>query len=125
LIETPSSKPGAVHLATIVDVRTHEEYKFVGHVPETANIPWQIGTALTKNPRFAKELESAAGSKDAVILLLCRSGKRSATAAEAATRAGFTSVFNILEGFEGEIDPSGQRGAVDGWRSHNLPWIQD
>jgi rhodanese-related sulfurtransferase len=37
--------------------------------------------------------------KHAVVLLLCRSGKRSAAAAEAATVAGFANVFNVLEGF--------------------------
>jgi rhodanese-related sulfurtransferase len=60
-----------------------------------------------------------------MILLICRSGKRSAAAAEAATRAGFSRVFNVLEGFEGEITPDGQRGATGGWRYHGLPWVQD
>ena len=35
---------------------------------------------------------------------MCRSGKRSAEAARAATKAGFISAFNVLEGFEGEIE---------------------
>jgi hypothetical protein len=52
-------------------------------------------------------------------------GKRSALAAEAAAKAGFTQVFNVLEGFEGEIDERQQRGGSDGWRFHGLPWIQD
>jgi rhodanese-related sulfurtransferase len=82
------------------------------------------GAALVKNPRFVRELEKIA-SKDSVILLLCRSGKRSALAAEAAAKAGFTRAFNVLEGFEGEIDANGQRGQTDGWRFHHLPWTQD
>jgi rhodanese-related sulfurtransferase len=57
--------------------------------------------------------------------LLCRSGKRSALAAQAAAAAGFGRAFNILEGFEGEIDASKHRGAKDGWRFHKLPWVQD
>ena len=36
---------------------------------------------LTRNPRFVRELEAKVGGKDAVILLLCRSGNRSAQAA--------------------------------------------
>ena len=108
----------------LVDVRTTEERKFVGHVPGSQHVAWATGTALTRNPRFVRELEVKVG-KQATVLLLCRSGKRSALAAQAATAAGFTRVFNILEGFEGEIDAHKQRGSKDGWRFHKLPWVQD
>ncbi|MGF6528876.1 rhodanese-like domain-containing protein [Variovorax sp. PvP013] len=114
--------------AVLVDVRSSEERHFVGHVPESLHVPWATGTALTRNPRFVRELEAKLardGGKDAVVLLLCRSGKRSALAAEAATKAGFRHVFNVLEGFEGEIDAARQRGGADGWRFRRLPWIQD
>lgn len=110
--------------AQLVDVRSAEERKFVGHVPNSLHVPWATGTSLTRNPRFARELETKA-SKDSVILLLCRSGKRSVLAAEVATKAGFTQVFNVLEGFEGEIDEHQHRGGADGWRFHQLPWVQD
>ncbi len=113
---------GVVHL---VDVRTTEERKFVGHVPGTSHVAWATGTSLTRNPRFARELEAKVGGKDAVVLLLCRSGKRSVLAAEVAAKAGMTRVFNVLEGFEGEIDAQQHRGGGDGWRFHNLPWVQD
>jgi len=109
----------------LIDVRTAEERKFVGHVPGSIHVPWATGTALTRNPRFVRELESKIGGKDGVALLLCRSGKRSALAAEAATKAGLTAIFNVLEGFEGEIDEAAQRGKSDGWRFHGLPWVQD
>jgi rhodanese-related sulfurtransferase len=111
-------------LATLVDVRSAEERKFVGHVPDSVHVAWATGTALTRNPRFLRELESKTG-KDAVLVLLCRSGKRSAAAAEAATKAGFAHVFNVLEGFEGELNELQQRGANGGWRRHGLPWVQD
>lgn len=110
--------------AVIVDVRTAEERKFVGHVPETRHVAWMTGLSLTRNPRFVKELEGKAG-KDDVVLLLCRSGKRSAAAAEAAAKGGFRNVFNILEGFEGDLDEQQRRGAFNGWRNAGLPWIQD
>jgi rhodanese-related sulfurtransferase len=109
----------------LVDVRSNEERKFVGHVPGSIHVPWATGTALTRNPRFVRELESKIGGKDVVALLLCRSGKRSALAAEAAAKAGLSRVFNVLEGFEGEIDAQQQRGKADGWRFHGLPWVQD
>lgn len=111
-------------VATLVDVRSGEERKFVGHVPGSVHVPWASGTSLTRNPRFTRELEAKV-KKDAVVLLLCRSGKRSALAAEAAAKAGFTQVFNVLEGFEGELDAHQQRGHGDGWRFHRLPWVQD
>lgn len=110
--------------AQLVDVRTAEERKFVGHVPQSLHVPWATGTALTRNPRFARELEAKV-KKDQVVLLLCRSGKRSALAADAAAKAGFTSVYNIAEGFEGELDAQQHRGVHDGWRFHLLPWVQD
>ncbi len=42
----------------LVDVRTTEERKFVGHVPASSHVAWATGTALTRNPRFARELEA-------------------------------------------------------------------
>lgn len=110
--------------AVLVDVRTAEERKFVGQVPGSVHVAWATGTSLTRNPRFVRELEAKVG-KEAVVLLLCRSGKRSALAAEAATKAGFVHAFNVLEGFEGELDAAGQRGHTDGWRLRGLPWVQD
>ncbi|MGP1615904.1 MAG: rhodanese-like domain-containing protein [Pollutimonas bauzanensis] len=114
--------------AILVDVRSGEERKFVGHVPGSLHVPWATGTSLTRNPRFVRELEAKLaneGGKQAVLLLLCRSGKRSALAAEAAAKAGFAYAFNVTEGFEGEIDSAQQRGRRDGWRFHGLPWAQD
>jgi rhodanese-related sulfurtransferase len=98
--------------AVLVDVRSAEERQFVGHVPGSIHVPWATGTALTRNPRFVREL-------------LCRSGKRSVLAAQAAEAAGFRHVFNVQEGFEGELDALQQRGHGDGWRFHQLPWVQD
>lgn len=115
-------------LAVLVDVRTAEERKFVGHVPGSLHVPWATGTALTRNPRFTRELEAKLtphGGKQAAVLLLCRSGKRSALAAEAAAKAGLGRVFNVSEGFEGEIDAQQHRGGSDGWRFRGLPWVQD
>lgn len=110
--------------AVLVDVRSAEERKFVGRVPDSVHVAWATGTSLTRNPRFVRELEAKVG-KDQVVLLLCRSGKRSALAAEAAAKAGFTQAYNVLEGFEGELDAAQQRGHADGWRHHGLPWVQD
>ena len=114
--------------AVVVDVRSGEELTFVGPVPGSVHVPWATGTALTRNPRFVRELEAKLarhGGKEAVALLLCRSGKRSALAAQEAAKAGLACVFNVSEGFEGELDAAQQRGHADGWRFHGLPWLQD
>lgn len=111
--------------AVLVDVRTNEERVFVGQVPGSVHVPWATGTALTRNPRFVRELEAKLGGKDKIALLLCRSGNRSAQAAEAAAKAGLALVFSIEEGFEGELDGNDQRSRVNGWRVHGLPWAQN
>ena len=109
--------------AVLVDVRTNEERKFVGHVPDTLHVAWMTGTAMTRNPRFVKELEAKV-RKDAVVLFLCRSGKRSDAAATAAAAQGFGCVLNVIGGFEGDLDEHGQRGRLGGWRKAGLPWRQ-
>jgi rhodanese-related sulfurtransferase len=111
--------------AVLVDVRSPEERTFVGYVPGSLHVPWASGTALTRNPRFVRELAAKLGATDKPVLLLCRSGKRSALAAEAAAKAGITLAFNVLEGFEGELDDRQQRGHRNGWRQRGLPWVQD
>jgi rhodanese-related sulfurtransferase len=134
----PTSKPGyagnvtpqeaweliRAHAAVLLDVRTAEERQFVGRIPEGLHVPWLIGPSLQRNPRFVREVETQARRAD-ILLLLCRSGARSVAAAQALTEARFLNAFNILEGFEGELDASHQRGAAAGWRFHRLPWIQD
>jgi len=111
-------------VARLIDVRTPEERKFVGYVPESVAVPWSTGTAFTRNSRFTRELEGKV-RKDEVLLFICRSGSRSMLAAEAATRAQFLHAFNVLEGFEGEIDEQRRRGRNSGWRFRGLPWVQD
>ena len=110
--------------AVLVDVRSAEERKFVGYVPASIHVAWATGTSLTRNPRFLRELEAKV-DKDAIVLLLCRSGKRSALAAEAATRIGYASAFNVTEGFEGDLDDQHRRGGLGGWRLRGLKWVQD
>jgi len=111
-------------VALLVDVRTAEERKFVGFVPHSLHVAWKTGTAMLNNPHFLHELEAKA-NKNGVILFLCRSGMRSVAAAQAATQAGFQNAFNVLEGFEGDLDEGNKRGLYSGWRSHDLPWVQD
>jgi rhodanese-related sulfurtransferase len=109
--------------AVIVDVRTRPEWEFVGHVEGAPLIEWRPYGAAAPDPGFVARL-AARFPRDATILLLCRSGVRSHHAAAAAAQAGFTRVFNILEGFEGDLDENGRRGNAGGWRHAGLPWAQ-
>jgi len=113
-------------MSTIVTRAGHAETENprVSNVAAATHVAWATGTELTKNPRFLRELDAKL-PKTAVGVLLCRSGKRSAAAVEAATRAGWTGVFNVDEGFEGDLDARQQRGSLGGWRYRGLPWAQD
>ncbi len=108
--------------AVIVDVRTQPEWEFVGHFPGALHIEWRRYGEATPDPAFVAKL-AAAVPRSKPVLFLCRSAVRSHHAAEAAARAGFDAAYNILEGFEGELGPEGQRGRT-GWRAAGLPWRQ-
>jgi len=104
--------------AVLIDVRTKEERESVGYVPDSLHVAWAVGNPMVLNPRFVRELESKAGKLD-VILFLCRSGKRSVTAAETVSRLGFKNVFNVTEGFEGDAN------LKNGWINRQLPWTKN
>jgi rhodanese-related sulfurtransferase len=38
--------------------------------------------------------------------------------------AGYRSLFNVDEGFEGDKDEHNHRSQVNGWKFHGLPWRQ-
>jgi rhodanese-related sulfurtransferase len=110
--------------AKLVDVRFKFERDYVGRVPETAAaIEWKDINTGAVNANFVQTL-AGQFSKDDTLLFLCRSGVRSDAAAKVATEAGFTHSYNILEGFEGDLDEGGHRGNKGGWRKAGLPWVQ-
>ena len=110
-------------IATIVDVRTRFEAEYVGRIPGTPLIEWKPLGASEPNPDFIEQLQALPDQREN-LLFLCRSGVRSHAAASAATEAGHRHAFNILEGFEGDLDVQQHRGVRGGWRSAGLPWIQ-
>lgn len=109
--------------AKLVDVRTKPEMIYVGKVPGSLAIEWQTYPGNRENPEFLGEL-AAVVPKDTPVMFLCRSGARSHSAADAATRAGWKEAYNVLEGFEGDKDAAQHRGTVGGWRKAGLPWTQ-
>ena len=108
--------------AVLVDVRTDAERAWVGQVPGAIAAQWKLWPGMASNPDFDMQLQAAVppGMK---VVLLCRSGVRSVAAAARATQLGMEA-YNILEGFEGDVDANGHRGNVGGWRKQGLPWKQ-
>lgn len=109
--------------AKLVDVRTAAELHYVGSVPGSAVIEWNTYPQGQRNPAFLEQLAEIVRT-DEPVMFLCRSGVRSHHAAIAATEAGWTEAYNVLEGFEGDKDPTGHRNTVAGWKFARLPWVQ-
>ncbi len=122
----------------LIDVRTPEEYAFVGH-PDTAwNIPLAFVTYQRKNGKteygpkwnadFVAEVKRLAGLND-TLLVMCRSGDRSAKAVNELAAAGFKNAYTVTDGFEG--DKVKDAGSVfngkrmrNGWKN-SAPWVYD
>ena len=109
--------------ALFVDCRSEMEFLFVGHAVGSMLIPWNDGPDWEINPHFVSQVKKAA-TFDRPVVIICRSGNRSVDAAIALERAGFTDVYNVLHGFEGELNDQHQRNSISGWRVDGLPWEQ-
>ena len=120
----------------IIDVRTPEEYLFVGHPPMAWKIPvgaqdyaWDAVKQqfpMQVLPDFVARVREVAKTGD-TLLVMCRSGGRSAIAINLLAKAGFTQAHNVIDGFEGDVinDPDsvflGQR-LKNGWKNSGCPW---
>ncbi len=123
----------------ILDVRTPEEYLFVGHGEMARNIPllfvkyqWNVDKnepVVEPNPDFMACVRSAYSATD-TLLVTCRSGGRSAQAVNALAKAGFVNVYNIIDGMEGDkVDDPGSvylgKRMKNGWKNSGSPWTYD
>lgn len=125
-----------------LDVRTRAEVNFLG-IPSVAdaNIPymeidsmysWDEKKGVFKlepNSGFMTEVQQRIKQKgmdtNSRIIVMCRSGDRSAKAADLLAKSGYKNVYSVVDGYEGDVakegDRKGQR-VVNGWRNANLPW---
>jgi rhodanese-related sulfurtransferase len=117
--EILQSAPGA----KLVDVRSRAEIDWVGRIPNSVDIEWMTYPGMKPNPHFLTQMEQQV-DRESLIIFLCRSGVRSHYAAAAATQAGYNDCYNMLEGFEGDMDSSKRRNVTGGWRVAGLPWEQ-
>ena len=120
----------------ILDVRTFDEYIYVGHAPMAWNIPAFLQTTqwdaekqyftYKMSPDFVNQIKDVFEPND-TILVTCRSGGRSALAANFMAKLGYKNVYNITDGFEGDNvdDPEsvyyGKR-MKNGWKNAGVPW---
>lgn len=115
--------------AVLVDCRTSAEWTWVGVADisglgrDVVYVEWNSATGI-HNDDFVGELAASGVTPgERPVVFLCRSGNRSIGAAEAATAAGIIPSYNVLDGFEGNLDELGHRGGT-GWRAVGLPWRQ-
>lgn len=125
------------------DIRTRAEAMYVGWPSDAdALVPYvehselmtewddkRFMYKLEPNQDFVPELERRLKEmglgKEATIILICRSGDRSSKAQDRLQVAGYTKVFGIAEGVEGDTVKEGPKAgqrAVNGWKNANLPW---
>ena len=117
--------------AILVDVRAVPEWTFVG-VPNLAPIgkdvlklSWRVFPTMQVNENFINQLQEHVQDKQAKLFFICRTGGRSHEAAEAATEAGYTHCYNVVDGFEGPVDEERHRGVIAGWKAEGLSWEQN
>lgn len=123
----------------VLDCRIPEEYAFVGHAPMAYNVPSKVWTGkwdnekkdyvLADNPDFVAQVKKLFALDD-TILVMCRSGHRSAPSVNKLAEAGFTNVYNIIDGFEGDKisdEDSYYKGKrmKNGWKNSPAPWTYD
>ena len=123
----------------IIDVRTPEEFMWVGHAPMAWKVPliavtyqWdaeKMQFPAHPLPDFVARVQRVA-TPDDTLMVMCRSGGRSAMAVNLLAQAGFKTVYNIIDGMEGDAvnDPvsvfHGQR-LRNGWKNSGCPWTYE
>ena len=120
----------------VLDVRTNVEYALNGHAEMAANVPlvvpsykWDIEKCEYTNV-FNTDFVASVSRRyklDDTILAMCRSGTRSAIAVNVLAKAGFTKVYNVIDGFDGDKvdDPESIWYGVrrrNGWKNSATPW---
>jgi rhodanese-related sulfurtransferase len=125
-----------------LDIRTPSEVAFLGMpTMADANVPYMVEPEfatwdatrstlkLEGNPDFLPEVRKRLSAKglgqNDRIVLMCRSGDRSAAAANLLAEAGLTNVYSVVDGFEGDLATDGPHAgqrAVNGWKNSGLPW---
>jgi rhodanese-related sulfurtransferase len=118
--------------AVLIDIRSTMEFLFVGHPKGAIHVAWIDEPEWIVNLHFGAEVRkvvlggiSAHGDiGSAPVILICRSGNRSLDAGAQLLRGGFSAVYHVEQGFEGQLDEQHHRSTRGGWRYHGLAWEQ-
>lgn len=141
--EAAAMKADGGAAVVLVDVRSRAEATFLGMATVAdALIPYQDFNgdtagwdeknstfSLEGNLDFVKQMEALLKArqlgKDSPVIVMCRSGGRSATSVTLLAKYGFTKVYNVVDGYEGDVARTGPQAGqrvVNGWRVEGLPW---
>jgi len=130
---------GGTQRVLFLDIRTRAEAMYVGMATgPDALVPYMEHQEIMTDwdskrnvyqlepfqdfvPEVNRRLLAKGLTKNDIVILMCRSGDRSARASDRLTEDGFTKVFSVVDGFEGDISPEGRR-SVNGWKNAGLPW---
>ena len=124
-----------------IDIRSPAEVMFLG-MPESIDISIRLFSPdysqwsenkgsypMKSNDRFLVQIDEATNminmTKKDSIVLICRSGKRSAKAASLLHSQGYAQVYTVVDGFEGDKVKTGMnkgKRMVNGWKNSDLPW---
>ncbi len=128
--------------ALLVDIRTRGELIYLGmpsvadaHIPfvdHPPGTPWDEKNARFRTdlnpdfePELARRLAAQGLGKQDTVILICRSGDRSARAVNLLTELGYRKVYSVIDGFEGDVATEGAQAGqrvVNGWKNAGLPW---
>lgn len=128
--------------ALFVDIRTRAEVSYVGmpasvdaNIPlfdHPPNAPWDDKAGRFKmeanpdfEPELARRLAARGLGKQDTVILICRSGDRTARAVNLLTELGYRKVYTVVDGFEGDLandGPNAGQRVVNGWKNARLPW---
>ena len=134
-----SNNPGGPARVLFLDLRTRAEAMYVGMttgvdalVPYVEHQELMTGWDPQRNiyrlepmqdfvPAANRRLRANGLAKTDIVVLICRSGGRSSCGANRLAEDGFSRVYSVVDGFEGDMSPDGRR-TVNGWKNTGLPW---
>lgn len=128
--------------ALFIDIRTRGEVSYTGmatvvdaQVPlfeHPPNAPWDDKAGRFKmefNADFESEVARRMAAKGLgkgdTVIVMCRSGDRSMKAVNLLAEGGYTKVYTVVDGFEGDSakdGPNAGKRVVNGWKNAGLPW---
>ena len=128
--------------AMLIDIRTRGEVSYTGvasvmdaHVPlleHPANAAWDEKAGRFRlefnndfDAEIARRMAARGLGKNDTVILICRSGDRSSKAVNLLAELGYTRVYSVVDGFEGDVAKDGPQAGhrvVNGWKNAGLPW---